>query len=44
MPVWQTSDHRFVYLGPKGTFTPLHRDTLCRPDALRRFGDHISEA
>jgi hypothetical protein len=23
------SDHRFVYIGTKGTFTPLHRDTLC---------------
>ncbi len=26
----QASDHRFVYIGPKGTFTPLHKDTLCR--------------
>lgn len=23
------SDHRFVYLGPKGVLTPLHRDVLC---------------
>eukprot|EP00802_Teleaulax_amphioxeia_P010629 Tamp_10657.p1 GENE.Tamp_10657~~Tamp_10657.p1 ORF type:complete len:562 (+),score=108.24 Tamp_10657:2-1687(+) len=22
------SDHRFVYLGPAGSYTPLHRDTL----------------
>lgn len=25
----QASDHRFVYIGPRNTFTPLHRDTLC---------------
>lgn len=24
----QGSDHRFVYLGPGGTFTPLHKDVL----------------
>ena len=24
----QASDHRFVYLGPAGTFTPLHKDVL----------------
>lgn len=23
-----TSDYRFVYLGPQGTFTPLHADVL----------------
>jgi hypothetical protein len=21
-------DHRFVYLGPRGSFTPLHKDVL----------------
>ena len=24
----QSSDHRFVYLGPADTFTPLHKDVL----------------
>lgn len=25
----QASDHRFVYVGRAGTFTPLHKDVLC---------------
>lgn len=25
----QASDHRFVYIGRGGTFTPLHKDVLC---------------
>lgn len=25
----QASDHRFVYIGRAGTFTPLHKDVLC---------------
>lgn len=25
----QVSDYRFVYLGPAGTWTPVHHDVLC---------------
>jgi hypothetical protein len=35
MRLLQASDHRFVYIGPKGTFTPLHKDTLCRWNLTR---------